>query len=147
MTGDAPHGPVAEVVAAAVEPDGYRVVECAVRTVRKRTQVYVVLYHPNGVNLDRLGEIHATLVPRIEETLGEDGPHIEFSSPGITRTLKGCHEFDVFRGLPARVLTGDDEWVSGRIGNCVADGVTIECDDGTARVLSCAEVRKAQLDG
>lgn len=141
-----PAGPVVAAIESVVHPDGYRIVECAVKTVRRRTQVHCVLFHPEGIRLDALGEIHARLVPMIETAIGEDGPHVEFSSPGIERVLKNCYEFGVFQGAAARILIADDgTWIQGTIVGLDSCTVSLKTGADSIREIPCGAIQKAQL--
>lgn len=108
--------------------------------------MHCVLYHPEGINLDALGEVHSALQPRLEVLLEDDDLHIEFSSPGIGRNLKSFHELAVFQGERVKILPIDrSDWITGTIVAGSDDTCTVETQDGTRRTFHVDEVHKARL--
>ncbi len=95
-----PSGPVVDGARDIIESLGYSIVEFSAERVKGRTHVHCVLHRPAGISLDDLGEIHQTLQPRLEQLLEDDDLHIEFSSPGIGRTLKNFMSFRCLWELP-----------------------------------------------
>ncbi|MFW5642777.1 MAG: ribosome assembly cofactor RimP, partial [Alkalispirochaeta sp.] len=114
--------------------------------VKGRTHVHCVLHHPEGINLDALGEVHSALQPRLETLLEDDDLYIEFSSPGIERRFKSFHEFQVFLGKRAKVLLVDGmEWIEGTIMEADDTRCLLAIDGETERILSPEGVIKARL--
>lgn len=111
-----PTGPVATAVQEIADDMGYLVVDFSAERIKGRFHVHCVLHRPGGFNLDDLGEIHSALQPRLEMLLEDDDLYIEFSSPGVERTLKSFYEFSVFVGSGVRVLpVTEHDWVFGTI--------------------------------
>ena len=141
-----PTGPVAESVRELVAEIGYAVVDFSAERVKGRTHVHCVLHHSEGINLDALGEVHATLQPRLEALLEDDDLYIEFSSPGIERTFKSFHEFSVFRGATVRILPTDaSEWIQGRIEDADDQRCVLVDESGHRHEFSPETAAKARL--
>lgn len=141
-----PTGPVADTVAEIATGLGYTVVEFSAERVKGRTHVHCVLYHPDGVQLDALGEVHTALQPRLESLLEDNDLHIEFSSPGVERTFKSFHEFEVFQGVTVRVLSRTTtQWITGTIREADDSHCVIVDDSGETHSFSQDDVAKARL--
>ncbi len=141
-----PSGPAAEAVDEIVTGMGYSVLEFSAERVKGRTRVHCVLFHPDGINLDALGEVHATLQPRLETLLEDEDLHIEFSSPGVERTLKSFHEFTVFAGYEIQVLPADDtQWVHGTIFTADENRCVVRDQTGQEYTFTPETVKKARL--
>ncbi len=111
-----PDSPGAHIVLDLARPRGYELVDFSAEQVKQRLHVHCVLYHPDGVVLDSLGELHRALEPRLEELFGSRDLYVEFSSPGITRKFKSFHEFEVFTGKRVSILpVHDTNWITGTI--------------------------------
>jgi len=137
---------VAETVEEIATSMGYSIVEFSAERVKGRTHVHCVLFHPDGINLDALGEVHTALQPRLETLLEDDDLHIEFSSPGVERTLKSFHEFSVFSGHQIHLLPADDtNWVHGTIYTANDATCVIRDQSGVEYRFTPDTVKKARL--
>jgi ribosome maturation factor RimP len=141
-----PSGPVADAVRDVVEAMGYALVEFATNRVNGRTHVHAVLHHPEGVDLDSLSQVHRALQPRLESLLEDRDLRIEFSSPGLRRTVKSFHELQIFKGQPVRLLVRDEhEWLEARILDADEAVCVVVSGDGSTRTLKAETVQKVRL--
>jgi ribosome maturation factor RimP len=141
-----PSGPIAEMAGEIVEGMGFAMLEFSAEQIKRRTHVHCVLYHPDGVGVDALGEVHRALQPRLEEMLGDRALHIEFSSPGINRQLKSFHEFAAFIGREVHLLpTTSDDWLEGVVEAATPQHVTIALPANETAHYTADEIRKARL--
>lgn len=141
-----PNGPVPEAVREILEPRGYYLVAFSSEVVNRRMQVRCVVHHPDGVGLEALSEIHRALEPRLELLLEHRDLNVEFSSPGIGRTLASFHEFEIFRYQSVAVLPTDaDDWIHGTIIAADADSCLIRDARGAERSFSPEAISKARL--
>ncbi len=141
-----PTGPVADSIRELVQEMGYYLLECSHQHVKGRTHVHCVLHGPGGIDLDTLTTIHRALQPRLEATLDERDLRIEFSSPGVERTIKSFHELPAFIGRPAEILPTDaDEWRRGTLTMAESDSCAFELQDGTTETFSPATLHKVRL--
>lgn len=146
MENKRPSGPVADEVRRTIEQLGYALVEFAAEVVKGRMHVHCVVHHPEGVTLDRLSSVHRALEPRLEMLLDTRDLHIEFSSPGIERTIKSFHEFSIFTGRRVSLLTdGSSERVDGTIRSADDSILEITTDSGESGRYDPPALRKARL--
>jgi ribosome maturation factor RimP len=141
-----PTGPIADTIRELAEEMGYFLLECSHQHVKGRTHVHCVLHGPGGIDLDTLTTIHRALQPRLEATLDERDLRIEFSSPGVERTIKSFHELQAFVGRTAQVLPTDaDEWLQGTLRTAESEACTFEMQDGTTTTFTPATLHKVRL--
>ncbi|HKK49230.1 MAG TPA: hypothetical protein VJ932_09040 [Alkalispirochaeta sp.] len=141
-----PTGPVADTIRELVQEMDYYVLECSHQHVKGRTHVHCVLHGPGGIDLDTLTTIHRALQPRLEAILDQRDLRIEFSSPGVERTIKSFHELQAFIGRPATLLPADaDDWQSGTLATADTDTCTFTMQDGTTETFSAATLHKVRL--
>ncbi len=146
MDNKKPSGPVAEEVEDTLAGLGYGLVEFSAEFVKGRMHVHSVVHHPDGVSLDRLGEVHRVLEPRLEMLLDARDLYVEFSSPGIERKIKSFHEFALFRGRRVSILpiNGSDRTV-GMIDRADDLIVAVIDDSGKPHEFAPGSVNKARL--
>lgn len=146
MKNNPPNGPVADAVRELVEGMGCSLLEFSFQHVKGRTHVHCVLHGPAGIDIDTLTTIHRALQPRLEESLEDQDLRIEFSSPGVERTLKSFHEFSAFVGREIDYLPADhDDWVRGTVTAFDGTVCTITGPTGNAEAYTAAALTKARL--
>ncbi len=123
---------------------GVRLVDAKSQVVRGTLHVSLVIFRPGGVGLEECSEVHRTVQPRIELLTGRRDVHMEVTTPGIGRVLKSSQEYQAFVGERIRVLRGD-EWVVGVLAACDVDGIELQSETGSERLLF-SDVQKARLD-
>ncbi len=140
-----PEGEIAETVAEVLAAHDARLVDISVRPVKTKTHVVVVAFQRGGIGLDTLTEVHRLLRPRLESMLGDDRLHVEFSSPGITRTMKSFHEFAIFIGSDVTVYLGDGTSVDGKITEADDSIAVIQTLEGEITRVAPDQITKARL--
>tara|TARA_B100000614_G_scaffold257135_1_gene276871 strand:- start:556 stop:1002 length:447 start_codon:yes stop_codon:yes gene_type:complete len=146
MKNNPPSGPVADAILDLVVDMGYTLLEFSSQHVKGRTHVHCVLSGPNGVDLDSLTQIHRALQPRLEELLDDRDLRIEFSSPGMERTLKSFHECVAFVGHRITLLPADsDDWLNGTIASADTGRCEIDLDNGEKRTFTPDALTKVRL--
>lgn len=125
---------------------GFSIVELHQSVVKGRTHMSLVIYRPEGVNIDDVAEVHKTVLPRIELLLDDRDVALQVASPGIDRTFKDNIEFAVFAGRGVRVLSQErGDWVGGVIRSATDREVELETPKGVERI-AFSDVQKAKLD-
>jgi ribosome maturation factor RimP len=141
-----PTGPVAEAVQEIAGDMGFSVVDFSAERVKGRFHVHCVLHRPGGFNLDDLGEVHSALQPRLEMLLEDDDLYIEFSSPGVERTLKSFYEFTVFVGSGVKILPVEEhDWIVGTIESADNGQCILVDETGERHTFTPDSVVKARL--
>ncbi|MFP4644799.1 MAG: ribosome assembly cofactor RimP [Spirochaetales bacterium] len=128
-----------------IEGLGFSLVECKVQGVRGTLHVNVVAHRRGGMSIDDCAEIHRTLVPRIQVITGNRDISVEVSSPGIDRKFKSRREYQVFVGMPVRILDLESEWISGILQDADDHGITL-ARDGATEQYAYSEIRAARLN-
>ena len=129
---------------------GLRLVDVEWLPARGGARLVVTVTKPGGrVSLDDCSNVTAALDALVEESPDLGGPFVlEVSSPGLDRTLKRPHEYELFKGRELSLwldtmVQGRQEW-TGVISASDDDLVTIEADNITVSIPSVAIV-KAKL--
>lgn len=138
-------GNVHEIVAPLIKGLGFVIVELTDKQRNKTLHVNLVIYDPQGIDIDDCAAVYKAVFPRLEVATEARDVHLEVSSPGVYRKLKDASEFEVFTGLRAKLMPNDEpEWVVGTITETSSESVSLE-HDGATRSFRFAEIRKAQL--
>jgi ribosome maturation factor RimP len=125
---------------------GLRVVELRSRSRSGTLSVYLVVHKPGGVTLDECTTVYRGVYPRLELDRRGADIHLEVSSPGVRRVLKGVQEFGIFVGERASVYhRRTNDWVSGTICNADEHTVCLDTTDGTVDI-DYDDVQKARLE-
>lgn len=103
-----------------------------------------------GVSLEECALVSRQLSRLLDVEDLIPGPyHLEVSSPGLTRRLKGRREYDIFSGRPVRLVVrgdqGGTETLAGRLKGLMGEEVLLEMD-GRVRAVPLERVAKARLD-
>ncbi len=103
-----------------------------------------------GITLDEC----ALLSRQVSDLLDVEDPvegayRLEVTSPGLTRPLKTCRDFEVFAGRPARLTVRDAEGasrtVSGTLKGLAGEEVLLEVE-GRLLSVPLGQVAKARLE-
>lgn len=129
---------------------GLRLVDVEWLPSRGGARLVVTVARPEGrVSLDDCSAVTVALDSLVEENADLGGPFVlEVSSPGLDRTLKRRHEYQVFRGREAtlwldRMVEGRQEW-TGVLRDQSGDLLVIEVN-GVPVSLPLEAIVKAKL--
>lgn len=128
-----------------VEGLGCSIVEFKTARQRDRLIVHLVVYKQGGISISECSEVHKLVQPRIEVITGVENIHMEVSSPGISRKIKAVSEYAVFRGKGIKILTIENDWITGIIEDTDEKMVTLKQEDKVIGI-PYHDIRKAKLD-
>jgi ribosome maturation factor RimP len=117
-----------------------------VTTAGKRRVLRVAIDKDGGVSLDDVADATRAVSRALDDAdaMGERPYTLEVSSPGVDRPLTLPRHWRRNRDRLVKVALSDDTTVTGRIGDCDDDGVTLDVD-GSERRIGYAEVRRAKV--
>ncbi len=124
---------------------GYQIVEFEWQRTRAGIRIYLVIYREGGISMDDTSGVYRAVYPRMEILFDTRDIHLEISSPGVSRRIKGTHEYDIFAGRRIKVLPMDSsEWYKGT--NRGVQNGKLELDvDGEMIDIPISNIKKAQL--
>lgn len=120
-----PQSPLQEQITERLEllfqPRQFMIVEIHQIWLKQQHFITIVLFHPDGFDLDICEELHKIAEVEIARILPKDEAfRLEISSPGIERKLRHKRELKVFRGRPVRCMYRD-KWLQGILGRLEED--------------------------
>lgn len=134
------------IVEPVVDKLGFSLVELRSGVARDALRVSMVIYRPEGVNLDDCSSVYRAVLPRIEVSENRRDVHLTVSSPGVDRTIRSTAEFSIFRGRAVRLLmNGSGEWTKGTIQTTTDHSVELAGASGRTE-HDFNDIVKAQLD-
>ncbi len=128
-----------------VEALGFSLVDVNVFRGKGVRSVKLVIYRPEGVNIDDCARVSRQVHLRLEimEELG--ACTLEVSSPGIGRRLKGPAEYEIFKGRGAVVLVaGESEWRQGLIDHTADTGLFLK-SEGVIVKIPFEQIKQVKL--
>lgn len=140
-------GTVFDLLNSVVAGQGLDLVEIGLGAARRGTLVRIVIHSPEGVSHGDCARVTRACSQALEDADAIDGSYtLEVSSPGLSREMKDGREFEIFRGLPVRMVLADGS--GERTGTCAGaqgEGVVLREEDGTESVIPWSNVAKAKL--
>ncbi len=134
------------VVEPLVDKLGFSIVELRSGATRQALRVSLVIYRPEGVNLEDCTRVYRAVLPRIEVSENRRDVHLEVSSPGLSRTIRSTDEFEVFRGRGVKILMkSSGEWIAGTIHAATDHSLELQNSGGRFE-YEFEDIAKAQLD-
>jgi len=134
------------IVEPLVDKLGFSIVELRSGAAREALRVSLVIYRPQGVNLDDCATVYRAVLPRIEVSENRRDVHLEVSSPGLNRTIKSANEFGVFLGRGVKILVKTSgEWITGTIDSATDHSLELQNSSGRSE-YEFKDIVKAQLD-
>ncbi len=110
----------------------------------KRRVLRIAVDKDGGVSLDEVAAATRAITEVIDasDALGEHPYTLEVTSRGVDRPLTEARHWRRNRSRLVNVTLADGSVVTGRIGDCDEEQVSLDVD-GTARMVSYADVKKA----
>jgi len=131
------------------------VVEVNTHDEKNETIMQLFLNKRGGeITTEDLEKAYNIVYPRYSVIFQNRDLTLEVTSPGLQRSLKDWHEFEIFKGKDVRVYsTKYSTYIVGKIESCNSD--TLEISDymiedkkekGDRIILDCDEIAKAKLE-
>ncbi len=134
------------IVEPLVDRLGFSIVELRSGAAREALRVSLVIYRPQGVDLEDCTTVYRAVLSRIEVSENRRDVHLEVSSPGLNRTMKSTDEFGVFLGKGVKILLKTSgEWITGTIHSATDHSLVLQNAAGRS-VYEFKDIAKAQLD-
>ncbi len=134
------------IVEPLVDRLGFSMVELRSGAAREALRVSLVIYRPQGVDLEDCTTVYRAVLSRIEVSENRRDVHLEVSSPGLNRTMKSTDEFGVFLGKGVKILLKTSgEWITGTIHSATDHSLVLQNAAGRS-VYEFKDIAKAQLD-
>lgn len=144
-----------EEVVASFAPDGLTLFDCRIGRIRTSLRLHVTLDRPlaeegNGVSHEDCTAVTRRIRQAIVEKMGEEVDyHLEVSSPGVERPLRGPEDYLRFQGKRIRLteeIDGKSRVHRGVIlGSDPAEGLQFQGDKGDPRRIPWTAIVAARL--
>lgn len=108
--------PLFQRVNGLIENLGFSVVEVGAKINPNEVKVHIVIHRESGVDLEGCAKVSRAVMTSLEDFFDRRDVSLEVSSPGLERSLKTWREFEIFRGLPGKIIRSGGDWESVSLG-------------------------------